>query len=118
MAGPGVKTRWLSNELQVSLTIAVVFKMDALQLWRMHLESPFNKIPDLWVAMVTTPYGYDMINAKVLVNIVKMWKSLELSCIFQLSLTRNTLSLCLPAASWSYSQRCLSTPTGESSPSA
>lgn len=118
VAGPGVKTRWLSNELQMSLTIAVVFEIEALQLWQIHLESPFNKIPDMWVAMVTTPYGYDMINAEVLVNIGNMWKSLERSCIFQLSLPHNTVSLCLPAASWSYSQRCLSTPTGESSPSA
>lgn len=43
------------------------------------------------------------------------------ACIFQAfhpSLPLTTLSFCLPAGLWSCFQRCLSTPTGELSPSA
>lgn len=41
MAGPGVKRRWLSNELQAPSIVAVVF--EALQLWQRHLELMFDK---------------------------------------------------------------------------
>lgn len=44
VAGPGVKRRWLSNELQTPSIVAVVF--EALQLWQRRLELVFGKTLD------------------------------------------------------------------------
>lgn len=120
VTGPGVKRRRLSNELQTPSIVAVVF--EALQLWQRHLELAFDKILDFgagYYGCYTTDATTLAVDVKnLMIYLFLLHKSLEHWYTLQLALTPNTLSLCLPAALWSYSQRCLSTPTGESSPSA
>lgn len=95
----------MANELLTCSTTAVVF--EALQLWQLCLEFKSDKIPDFGRYYGYHPIWLLWIDSKALIV-----------HILQLSLTLVALSLCLPAALWSYSQRCLSTPTGESFPSA